>query len=383
VYLRNARIDRAQARLESIDRQLKLASLTSQLAQQITRETALDDVLNTTIDTLRASFPQIYHTQIFLLDDMLTTARLVASTGDVGRQLLERAHSLPVGSQSVVGTVTVSGEPLLALAGARDGIHRPNPLLPDTAVEAAFPLRLGNRVIGVLDVQSKEANAFTADDLPLFQSLADSIALAINNARLFGDQARQIAENRALAERAEAATREVERLNRDVTSDAWSRYLAELDNSAIEIDFATGERRLNPAVSSAQQAAFRSQSIYRQTSESGTTLSIPLVVRGLTVGALDFDLPGALTEEDEALIRGVSERLTLALETTRLSVQTRRTAQREALVNALGTRLQTAHDIETLLQEAARGLQTAVSARRVAIRLGTPDAARSNGGTAR
>ncbi len=131
------------------------------------------------------------HVQIFLMDENDQFAELRASTGDPGRQLLEIRHKLQKGSASVIGTVTATGESTIAsdTADARV-IHRPNPYLPNTRSEAAIPLKLKGRVVGALDVQSNQPNAFDDDDVQVLTTLAAQISVAIDNAQLF-EQARQ------------------------------------------------------------------------------------------------------------------------------------------------------------------------------------------------
>jgi signal transduction histidine kinase/CheY-like chemotaxis protein/HAMP domain-containing protein len=126
-----------------------------------------------------------YHSQIFLVDQTGEWAMLRASTGEVGAELLRRGHRLAVGSRSVIGQVTVTGEPIIARDTDADPVHRRNELLPDTRAEMAIPLRTGDRVIGALDVQSTEPQAFDREAQAILQSLADQIAVTLENAQLF------------------------------------------------------------------------------------------------------------------------------------------------------------------------------------------------------
>src|SRR5690606_24582815 len=117
-------------------------------------------------------------------------------------------------------------------------IHRPNEYLPDTRVEAAFPLISGDKVIGALDLQSSNSVAFTEIDLPVFQTLADHIAIAIDNARLFEETSRQANENKKLAEQCQQTLRRVEELNRRLTGRAWSEFLGMGQHQlGLDIDF--------------------------------------------------------------------------------------------------------------------------------------------------
>lgn len=123
-----------------------------------------------------------------------------------------------------------------------------------------------------------------------------------------------------------------------------------------------------------------SDKLIQKQTRDGVTVSIPLRVRGLVIGAMEFEIEGSepLAPEDVDLVEAVAERFGLAVESTRLYAESRRVAQRESTLNEIGSRLQRSNSIDTVLAEAARGLQTSLGASRVAIRLGAPP--KTNGG---
>ena len=101
---------------------------------------------------------------------------------------------MAIGSNSIVGWVTKHHQPRIALNVGQDAVHFNNPLLPRTQSEAALPLISQKQLLGALDVQSPEKNAFDENDLAVLQLMADQVAGAIYNARLFGavqDQSKQ------------------------------------------------------------------------------------------------------------------------------------------------------------------------------------------------
>lgn len=382
LFVRGTRLSRIEGASTVAEERLKLAQITSQTAQRISKRMALDEVLTSAVEQIRTSYPDIYHAQIFMVDASGQEARLVASTGEIGKLLMQRQHSLGVGSLSVIGQVTLAGEPLVARAGSPDSIHRRNEALPDTAVEAAFPLRIGDKVIGALDLQSRNSSTFHDDDIPAFQSLADHIAVAIDNARLFEETSERLRENQQLVEQARNAVREVERLNRQLTGRAWSEYLrSKGDQLGLSVDFTDNsvkqDNTWTPTISEAIQYNYVAQA----QQEDAQIIAIPLRVRGQVIGAIEFELDKdtSLSPEDLILVQEVGERLGLAAETTRLFERSQRIAQREALVNEIGTRLQATSNIEATLAEAARSLKQTLRADKVAIRLGTPPA--TNGGS--
>jgi GAF domain-containing protein/DNA-binding response OmpR family regulator len=178
---------RLLAQTERRSRQLVTSAQVSQIASSILD---LSFLLPRIVDLIKEAF-SYDHVQIFLMDDEDDYAVLRASTGAAGQQLLSINHKLRKGSASVIGQVTALGEPFIALdtADARV-VHRPNPYLPNTRSEMAIPLKLKGKVVGALDVQSNQPNAYDEDDISVLTTLAAQISVAIDNAQLF-DQARR------------------------------------------------------------------------------------------------------------------------------------------------------------------------------------------------
>ncbi len=125
-----------------------------------------------------------YHTGLFLVAESGDVATLEAASSEGGQQLLAEKHQLRRG-EGMVGWVMEHAEPRIALDVEADNAHFENPQLPATRSEAALPLVIADRVIGVLDVQSTEANAFDADDVRSLEYLADQLAVTVENARRF------------------------------------------------------------------------------------------------------------------------------------------------------------------------------------------------------
>jgi len=178
-----------------------------QTAAEIARDTsstlALDSLMQRTVNLIKERFG-FYHASIFLVDETSQMAVIRESTGEAGMAMKQAKHSLPVGGQSIVGQATGKAKPIvmndLSEEKARLS-HRFNPLLPNTRAELGIPLVIGQKVIGALDVQSDVTNAFTDDDIAVLQTLADQIAIAVENAQSY-----------ALAQKAVEETREVDRL---------------------------------------------------------------------------------------------------------------------------------------------------------------------------
>lgn len=378
LFLRYSRLSHEEGLESALQERLVLAEITSQITRGISARAGLQNVLDNTIEQITSNYDDIYHAQIFLIDEGGRVARLVASTGEVGQRLLENRHSLGVGSESVIGRVTGDKQLVVARARALNTVHRRNEYLPETLVEAAFPLMRGDTVIGALDLQSKKPYAFPDRDLPMYQTLADHIAISIDNARLFEEAERRIEENRGLAEQSRSALREVERMNMRLIGHAWSEFLQNNRSSiGLMLDFDKDTAQPGSDWTESLQEAVRSNQIVQQRTGKRPVVSVPLRVRGQPIGAMEFELDenGQLAPEDMELIAEISERFGLAVENARLYQDSQRSAQREALINEIGTKLQASNNVAATLNEAAHSLQKTLKARKVAIRLGQPSAA--------
>ncbi len=183
--------------LEQTERRAEQLKAVAKVGESVSRMLDLREVLNSTVDLIRDRFG-FYHVSIFLLDEAREWAVVHASTGKVGKIMVERPHRLQVGSNSIVGFVTANAKPRIVLDVGEDAVHLKNPLLPETRSEMALPLILRGMVIGALDVQSREVNAFSDEDIETLQIMADQLATAIENARLFEQTQRRLLEQATL-----------------------------------------------------------------------------------------------------------------------------------------------------------------------------------------
>lgn len=355
---------------KEIEERTRLADVTAKIIRDISATKSKEETLHEAVHTIREYYNEYYHVQVFLLEPDGITTQLVASTGEVGQKLLKRKHSLAVGSVSVVGQTMLQKTPQIAYAHGEQTILRPNDLLPETAIEVALPLRSGEDVVGVLDLQSKQQLELGDYEMTAFQSLADSLALAISNLSQFELVQKQVAEKQLLAEQARTALREVERLNKRIIGRAWSDYLTEVPIYGMDYDPYQDASQPATEWTTALSEAAQSNAIVHYDG----SIAVPLVVRNQVIGAMEFELTSdyAMSPEDLELIQEISQGFSLAAENIRLLDDSQRNAQREAIINEIGSRLQ-GNNIEATLAEASRSLYEALRATRVSVRLGTPD----------
>ena len=140
-----------------------------------------------------------YHVNVYLMDAQAAFLNMAEGTGEAGRVMKENRRSLAVG-QGLVGKVGQTGKPVLVADVSKEPQWLPNPLLPETCSELVVPLRLGDEILGALDVQSNVVNGLTEEDVALLEGLGAQIAVAVQNARLFESEHRQRLEATALQE---------------------------------------------------------------------------------------------------------------------------------------------------------------------------------------
>lgn len=171
-----------EARVQARTKDLQLAA---QVSEHIASILDVEQLLPQVVELTRENF-DLYHSHIYLLDETRSHLVLAAGAGEPGRIMKMSKHSIPAGTErSLVARAAQHNNPVIVDDVTREPGFLPNPLLPNTRSEAAFPLAVGERVFGVLDVQSEQVARFDADLLAVLSTLAGQVAVALDNARLF------------------------------------------------------------------------------------------------------------------------------------------------------------------------------------------------------
>lgn len=180
-----AALERMQAR-EAVERRNTYLAASAEIGRLVTSTLDLNTIFTRAVNLVgdRLGF---YFASIYQMDEDGFHAVLREGTGGAGEVMKLQKHRVLVGSQTIVGKAAESGETVLANDVRHEPLHQPNPLLLDTQSEVAIPLKVGGKILGVLDIQSTQEHAFTPDVVSVLQSLADQIAVAINNAALFAE----------------------------------------------------------------------------------------------------------------------------------------------------------------------------------------------------
>jgi GAF domain-containing protein len=347
-------------------RRTRLLEATAEIGQVATAMLDLNALFSRSVEMIKDRFG-FYHVQVFMVNG--DQAELVASTGEVGQRLLANKHKLPVGSNSVIGYVTRYGEAVIARS--TDAVHRFNPLLPDTRTELAVPIFEGDKIIGALDMQSVEPDAFRPEDVQALRSMANALAAAIRNAQLFEVQERSIQEQQRLYLESQDNLREIQRLNRQLTRAGWDDYLRQSSHAAgVTLQ---NERIVTETewTDSLIEAARQRQVVTRPANGRPGVVAVPVVLRGEVIGAIEVEPTESTLQRDAVeTVQAIAQRLATSLENARLFEEAQAATVQEQRINQIVTRYQSATTVDDLLRITLTELSEALGAQRGAIRLG-------------
>jgi GAF domain-containing protein len=360
--LNSAQTDLEKRTIELKQRGLELETANTQIQRRATQFEAITQVTQTitAIRDLQALLPRVttvisekfgfYHVGIFLLDEINQYAILSAANSAGGKKMLERKHRLRVGEEGIVGYAAATGKPRIAMDVGTDAVFFNNPDLPDTHSEMALPLISKNIIIGALDVQSTQVGAFTDDDIQMLSLLADQVSLAIENARIFDESRKALAES--------------EMVSRQVTRENWGRLPEQQKLLGYRYNI-TGASPLKEFVKIAESGSNKSKG--KQT--EAIQAVVPIELRGETIGTLVVQSPsGSQWNEDQLdLIRAVADRVALSAENARLFEETTARAEREKLVSDITSKIRSHTDPQSMIQTAIDELRGALGASRVEV----------------
>lgn len=336
--------DLGEATAQAQDRARQL-EIISEISRVIATEREPEQLLQLVVRMISEQMG-FYHCGIFLLDAQKDFAVLQAANSTGGQRMLERGHRLRVGQQGIIGYVTSTGKPRVALDVGADAVFFNNPDLPETRSEMGLPLRSGDQIIGALDVQSTVASAFTDEDVSLLSTLADQVSIAIENALLFSETTR--------------ALNELQAVQRQYLREQWDKTV----EKRRQVGFIYERGRVVPIPSESEYAVIIPGDIASQ--HRPGHLTIPISLRGELIGTIDLtelDKNRAWSEEEISLAQSVAEQIGLALENARLIEESQHRAERESLVSQISTRLRASNDPQEILQTAVAELRHALRAR--------------------
>ena len=352
VTSRTAELELANQRNEKRARQFEAVA---QVARATTTNESLETLLPRLASLINEQFG-FYHAGIFLLDEDRTNAVLRAANSEGGKRMLARGHKLQVGQTGMVGFVSAIGTPRIALDVGDDAVYFDNPDLPNTRSEMALPLRVANEIIGVLDVQSIVSNAFQEEDIETLSTLADQVAIAIQNARTY--------------EKMQELVKEAQKESAAYLQDTWRV----LQSEETAIGYQVNNGKVNPLNRPLTSVHVKKAMKERQTvTESGrnAALAIPIRLREEVIGVMDIHTPAEHEwDEDEVdIAEAVADRLSLALETSLLLKSTQRRAEIERITADISGKIGATTQFDSILRTAAEELSRVLGGSEVLVQI--------------
>jgi len=314
---------RVEERTSGITKKTEQLRIASYIARQVSEAQDLTALLDIVVKLITEQFG-FYHAGIFLTNETGDEVILQTASSEGGKQMVEKGYSLSIDAQNAVSNVVVQKKAHIASDVGTDPVFFNNPDLPMTRSEVALPLLVHNKVLGVLDIQSDQPQAFHLEDVDVLQTLADQVAIAIENARLLGET--------------QAALTQLEAVSTVRTRDAWAKKLQEQKHAFT----------YTPLGVRAEGAG-----------ESSTNkISASITLRGQEIGSLSLSRKdnNEWHKIDEELIQDVAYQVGLAVDNLRLLEDAQQRARQEQTIGELATRFSQSLDIDSLLQTAAREL---------------------------
>ncbi|NKQ35578.1 MAG: GAF domain-containing protein [Chloroflexi bacterium] len=298
-----------------------VAQVSTAVATVLDSEKLLQEVVN----LVKERF-DLYHTHIFLLDDVGQNLLLTSGAGEAGQQMVAEGLSIAVDqAQSLVAQAARTRQGVIVNDVLTSPGFLPNPLLPDTRAEMAVPMIVGNTLLGVLDVQADSPDYFSEEDAEIQTILATQVAIALENARSFAAS--------------EEARQQLDELARRLTREGWESYISTLED---DLFFDYGQAEINavaPDENGAETAVSDSEALVQ-----------PLTIQGEAIGQLKLVEPQMEADDTADIVTAVAASLSAHLENLCLTEQTQTAlAQTEALYQ-YSTRLSSAVSFHEILE---------------------------------
>jgi GAF domain-containing protein len=331
----------------------------------VTRTAASIRNFNTLLTSITGTISEeldYYHVGLFLLDELREYAILRSTNTEGGMRMLDRGYRVPVGQIHPVGFVAQTGQPRTVPLEDEAFAALRNPELPEMRSELVLPLKSGDQIIGVLDIQSAEGSAFVESDIATLSILADQVAITIQNSFLYEQSLSAL--RKAGIEAVQAA------------AEAWKGYETSVQTKGYFYDGIKSEPLKD----------------LKEPKKGNNSLFVPVELRGQTIGRFKLNLSDPArqwTDDELAMVRATAERVALALEGARLLDEAQKRATREAFLSDVATKLSASFQLDSILRDTVQELGQTLKNSTVTFQLvnpGTPavavDVKRSNNGAA-
>jgi GAF domain-containing protein len=372
--LRSSLEQRVVERTQELERRSVQLQVATEVSRVVNSILDMEELIWQVAELIQDRF-DLYHVGLFLLDEVSEWAVYRAGSGEAGRELWERGFRLQVGGNSMVGWCTARAQSRIAQDVNVDAMYVPHELVPRTLSEVSLPLIARGQVLGALSVQSDRAGTFDPITVAALQTMADQVAIAIDNARLYTESQQALeTSRRAYGQLSQRAWLDLLRSRVD-----WGYSFDQQTMGSVEGDW---QPEMVQALQTGQAVlqdpghivSVETENIEGGDGLNGPALALPLKVRQDTIGVLGFYKEAgdrAWTPGEVELLQRLVDQLGAALESAQLFQETQRRAAREQAIRQITERMRSAVEVETILQNTVSELARALGVPRAYVRLGT------------
>ncbi len=354
----NSLEDRITERTQNLEKRTTQLQAAADVGRAAATVLDLNTLFEEAVYAIRDRF-NLYYVGLFLVDDTKEWAYLRTGTGEAGQAMLTRRHRIRVGS-GMIGWSIANALPRIAQEAGEDAVRLATEELPETRSEAAIPLRARGLVLGAITIQDNQPDAFDEDTITIFQTMADLVSIAINNAQLYTD--------------AQDALATAQRAYGQISQNAWLEAIEEgrgITLQASQTGIQTPETMQYDANA---RLAWESGKTIQKQQDDNFVLMVPIKIREAVIGILNTYKPidsGQWGAEEINMVETIIEQMGVALESARLFEDTQRKAEREETTHQLTDRIHRAGEIESLMSIIVQEVAEALGASSSFIQLST------------
>lgn len=311
-----ARLDELQSTLEQqVTERTKQLTATNEVGRVASSILNLNELLNKVVNLITEQF-NYYYAAIYLLDPSEKWAELKEATGQAGYVLKQNHHRLEVAGKSMVAGCIREKIPQLSQNTMEERQRYEYPLLPYTRSEVVLPLIIGDRVLGALNVQSTKLADFGAGVIETMQNMANQVAVAVENARLFQEAQQSITELNAI--------------QKQYLQEGWNS----IKSYNVDLEYGVGE----------------------SSDAANQVIVSPITLRDQLLGQITLERSDEWTPEQQSLVEAVTAQAAVALENARLVSESRQVASRERMLSEINSKIWASTSIDAILQTVVREL---------------------------
>ncbi|GAB4578543.1 MAG: hypothetical protein Fur0022_12780 [Anaerolineales bacterium] len=390
-----------------LERRVNQLRTVAEISRAISLEATTENYLQKLADLIQERL-NLYYVGVFILDEEKRFAILKAGTGEPGKTMLELGHKLEIGGNSMISWCITHQQARIALDVGQEAVRFDNPHLPHTRSELALPLKTSQEILGAVSIQSSEAQAFDSDDLTVLGGLADNLATAILNARLFEESQNQLQEINTLYSASLSMYTSVQSQDALLTiaqhmlkvSGTQNYVISSWDTEKDEVvtlfGFTAGENvshefgqrykladypltakvlkeRFIATVRGDDPKADRAEVSLMEEVNLKSLLMVPLVTQDKVIGLMELHDEvnyRDFSPQQIRLVEALSAQAAVVIEMTNLFAQSRRTARNEQIINQITTKFQQSLNVEEVMKTVILELAKALNLEEATIQLG-------------